>query len=111
VYYKTITDDEAEQLKLRRDVEGWFTRSTKIQAAVDAHVKSREVFLPSNVMKNIREFCGEPLPADKWEIDTVTRERKHTRYFRDPQAVTRHSGYLALWPGFVNPVVAPVLYK
>ncbi len=85
VYYNTIKDDEAAELKLRRDDEGWFTRSTKIQATVDAYIKSREVFLPANVMKNILEFCGPPLPANKVDRDTATRQRTHTRYFRDAQ--------------------------
>ena len=39
VYYKTITDDEAELLKLRRDDEGFYTRSTKIQADVKTYIE------------------------------------------------------------------------
>ena len=40
MYYKTqcITDDEAELLKLRRDDEGFYTRSTKIQDSVKAYL-------------------------------------------------------------------------
>ena len=40
VYYKTqcITDDEAEVLKLKRDDEGYYTRSTKIQDSVKTYL-------------------------------------------------------------------------
>ena len=38
VYYESITDDEAELLKLRRDDEGFYTRSTKIQESVQTYL-------------------------------------------------------------------------
>jgi hypothetical protein len=39
VYYACITGEEAEEFKLRHDDEGYYTRSTKIQAAVQAYIE------------------------------------------------------------------------
>ena len=39
VYYACITAEEAGEFKLRHDDEGYYTRSTKIQAAVQAYIE------------------------------------------------------------------------
>jgi hypothetical protein len=42
VYYKNISSEEAELLKLRNDEHGFYSRSTKIQASVNKHIEVRE---------------------------------------------------------------------
>ena len=42
VYYKNISSEEAELLKLRNDEHGFYSRSTKIQATVNKHIEVRE---------------------------------------------------------------------
>ena len=42
VYYKNISSEEAELLKLRNDEKGFYSRSTKIQASVNKHIEVRE---------------------------------------------------------------------
>jgi predicted hydrolase (HD superfamily) len=43
VYYACITAEEASELKLRHDDEGYYTRSTKIQAVVKAYKRQVDI--------------------------------------------------------------------
>ena len=42
VYYACITTEEMQLLKLRCDEAGFYTRSTKIQAVVNAYIDKRD---------------------------------------------------------------------
>jgi hypothetical protein len=53
VYYDSITAEEASELKLRHDDEGYYTRSTKIQAVVKAYKRQVDIHEERQIPPNM----------------------------------------------------------